>query len=443
MARRPCQNTSRFNQLPRDILAEIFVRCLPKVSLWPVIDGSSTKDVAPLLLCNVCAMWRAVALATPRLWQTLFLDFKRAMPKSKLMEEAVAMTHIWIGRSGALSLTLSLRVKQYGDNRALGEAMLNALLNYELRWEHVGFYDLPIPPSQLEHMPCLRTLIMSAFKGTRFPFASCPKLASIRWRFKSAVSSAPLPWHRLTHIHLYGYTSTPDMIFVIRSCPKLIDLNVMLDDVDEVPESLESREIVVNKSLRKLDICVFQPCNPLLRRLTLPALTDIRIELPPPVMGIQKELLSLFSRSKCKLNRMSLENCGFDDVELLECLKHDSCTDLMDLKISGTYSDSPMFTDSVLLALTDMRPVENNLLLPKLACLLLESCLDGSPGKLGTMILSRCTSQDEAVQLKHLNVYSANIDEQDVLLLELAKSRGLDVSIDLAEDGFLLAQSVY
>src|SRR6266576_18067 len=91
-----CQDAeeSRFNRLPRDILAEIFVQCLPEVRLWPIICGSSTKDVAPLLLCNVCLMWHAVALATPRLWQTLFLGFGGGVPKSKVKEEAVAMTHI-------------------------------------------------------------------------------------------------------------------------------------------------------------------------------------------------------------------------------------------------------------------------------------------------------------------------------------------------------------
>ncbi|KAF8350993.1 hypothetical protein F5887DRAFT_1278040 [Amanita rubescens] len=437
VARQPCK-TSRFNQLPRDILAEIFVQCLPEVRLWPVIDGRSTKDVAPLLLCNVCFTWRAVALATPRLWQTLFLVFEQAMPKSKV-EEVIAMMHIWIGRSGVLPLTLSLCVEQLRvrqDIQALGKAVLNALFNYMSRWEHVGFSYLPIPPSQLEHMPCLRTLIVPTYEGAQFPFASCPNLARIRWHFKSAVSLAPLPWHQLTYICLDHSMPTQNIIFVIRSCPKLTDLDITLED--EVQESLP-REVVVNKSLRKLQFYTFQTCNQLFKRLALPALTDITIQflsnfIVSMTRGFQKELLGFFSRSKCKLNRMDLDDCGLDNVELLECFRHDSCTALMDLRISNAYN-SPVFTDSVLLALTDKRPRENNLLLPKLAYLSLASCLGGSPSRLGTMILSRCISQDKAVRLQHLNVYCQDLEEGDIILLELAQIQGLEVSLEFyAED---------
>ena len=423
------ESTSCFNQLPRDTLAEIFVRCLPEVSLWPTIVGRSTKNVAPLLLCNVCSTWRTVALATPRLWQTLFLDFKRATPKSKVTEEAVAMTHIWIRRSGVLPLTLSLQVKPCRagkDNHALGEALLNALFNYASRWEHVGFSYLPIPLSQLEHMPCLRTLCVLADESTQFPFASCPKLASIFWYFKSTVSSAPLPWHQLTHIHLDDYTSTPDMIFVIQSCPKLTDLSVTLNE-DEVPESLP-REQLVNKSLRKLQISGLHTSHPLLNRLKLPALTDIQIEVPyeyPVMRGFQEVLLGFFSRSKCKLNRMVLQDCGFNDEELLECLTHYSCTGLVELEIANA-DDAPTFTNAVLLALTDLRPVEHNLLLPKLARLTLDSCVDASPGSVGTMALSRCISQDKVVQFRFLKIAFTDLDEWDIVLLRLAEIRGLD-----------------
>jgi hypothetical protein len=83
------------NQLPIDVLTEIFIQCLPKIKLWPEIKGKSTMDVAPLLLCNVCSSWRALAVSTPCLWQRLFITFRR---ESKQKEEAVSMTHIWIKR---------------------------------------------------------------------------------------------------------------------------------------------------------------------------------------------------------------------------------------------------------------------------------------------------------------------------------------------------------
>jgi len=212
-----------------------------------------------------------------------------------------------------------------------------------------------------------------------------------------------------------------------------MDLDITLKD--EVQESLP-HEVVVNKSLRKMQLYVFQTCNPLLKRFALPALTDISIELVYDLTvthGFHTELLGFFSRSKCKLNRMNLDDCGFDDAELLECLRHDSCTTVMDLRISNAYN-SPMFTDSVLLALTDMRPVENNLLLPKLACLSLESCLGGSPSRLGTMILSRCISRDKAVRLQRLNIFCTDLEEEDIVLLQLAEIQGLEVLLNFDDE---------
>ncbi|KAJ7029406.1 hypothetical protein C8F04DRAFT_875506, partial [Mycena alexandri] len=47
--------------IPLEILAEIFVHCLPE---------RTTPDPkhAPQLLCQICRQFREVAMSTPRLW---------------------------------------------------------------------------------------------------------------------------------------------------------------------------------------------------------------------------------------------------------------------------------------------------------------------------------------------------------------------------------------
>ncbi len=408
------------NQLPGDVLAEIFIQCLPEVKLWPKIQGKSTKDVAPLLLCNVCSLWRALALSIPCLWQQLFITFGR---KSKRKEEAVSMTHIWIKRSGELPLTLGL-TEYIGDD--FRKALLNALVSYASRWEHVNFHHLISLP-QVGHMPCLRSFNMTTHG--EFPFTSCPKLSRISCWYFGRVSSAPLPWPQLTHIKLRFSLSEEQALFIIQSCPKLTDLDVMLFNRD-LRGSL-SREVVANKSLQKLRLGIYDLCDSLLDRLTLPVLTDISIEFMESATthGFQKELLRFFSRSKCKLDRLNLDYCDFDDAELFELLKHDSCTSLIDLRISTSYNP-PILTDTILVALTDAPSAGGGVLLPRLAHLTLGAgaSLGGSPGSLGKMILSRRIPCHKKDQLQSLVIHNlAELDEQDIILLDLAKSQGLDV----------------
>lgn len=88
--------------------------------------------------------------------------------------------------------------------------------------------------------------------------------------------------------------------------------------------------MVVHKGLQKLQLLANDICDPLLGRLMLPSLTDISIysELALPFQTlVQKQLLPFLSRSKCKLDRLHLSDYDF------ECLKHDSCTSLIDLGI--------------------------------------------------------------------------------------------------------------
>ncbi|KAF9042260.1 hypothetical protein BJ165DRAFT_261220 [Panaeolus papilionaceus] len=57
---------SPIRRFPDDVLAEIFIRCLP-------LDGKVVPYHldAPLVFSLVCRQWRAVSLATPQLWSTL------------------------------------------------------------------------------------------------------------------------------------------------------------------------------------------------------------------------------------------------------------------------------------------------------------------------------------------------------------------------------------
>ncbi|KAF8186725.1 hypothetical protein BJ912DRAFT_451306 [Pholiota molesta] len=60
------------NELPYEILWEIFSRCVDQSSARVVMQPNT--KIAPMSLCQVCAPWRAVVLSTPSLWAHLRFD---------------------------------------------------------------------------------------------------------------------------------------------------------------------------------------------------------------------------------------------------------------------------------------------------------------------------------------------------------------------------------
>ncbi|KAJ7634616.1 hypothetical protein FB45DRAFT_470590 [Roridomyces roridus] len=59
---------SPIRRMPADMMQEIFLACLPTHRNC-VMDARE----APLLLGRICSAWRALSLATPRLWASLHI----------------------------------------------------------------------------------------------------------------------------------------------------------------------------------------------------------------------------------------------------------------------------------------------------------------------------------------------------------------------------------
>ncbi|KIL67015.1 hypothetical protein M378DRAFT_159972 [Amanita muscaria Koide BX008] len=147
-------------RLHPEILAEIFTFCL------------STHDVgtnhAPLLLCNVCSSWRALAILTPLLWPNLNLRFKSLVDSN--MQSVVDGIHTWLGRSGILPLTIRLRYFGLEVDFDPVLQVCDALSTYASRWKSL---DVEMPGivfaswPNLDAVPLLHTLrIRSPFDGT-------------------------------------------------------------------------------------------------------------------------------------------------------------------------------------------------------------------------------------------------------------------------------------
>ena len=57
--------------LPQELLGEIFVRCLPEKAFQHI---QPNPLLPPLVFCHVCSSWRKAALGTPQLWCELSIE---------------------------------------------------------------------------------------------------------------------------------------------------------------------------------------------------------------------------------------------------------------------------------------------------------------------------------------------------------------------------------
>ncbi|KAL0950033.1 hypothetical protein HGRIS_010041 [Hohenbuehelia grisea] len=98
--------TSLGRRLPGDVLAEIFLQCLPTEH-----NPACHVDEPPLLFGRVCRSWREVSMSTPRLWAAIHIVVPRVTsPKvySHLIRARCAGIRAWLTRSGGLPLSISL-----------------------------------------------------------------------------------------------------------------------------------------------------------------------------------------------------------------------------------------------------------------------------------------------------------------------------------------------
>ncbi|KAJ7864839.1 hypothetical protein B0H14DRAFT_2183035, partial [Mycena olivaceomarginata] len=129
--------------LPPELLAEIFFFCLPFDE-----DGLPIRadpDEAPLNLCAVCRQWRSIALTTPKLWSSLFLDYLLWHgPVSQALY--VDLCHKWLAR--AQSTPLSISLDMYFP-AAAANLLLDTVIGLSRQWQNIELgenlsYSLPV-----------------------------------------------------------------------------------------------------------------------------------------------------------------------------------------------------------------------------------------------------------------------------------------------------------
>ncbi|KAF8636962.1 hypothetical protein AX17_003138 [Amanita inopinata Kibby_2008] len=422
------------NQFPPEVLTEVFKNCIPK----PGDFTGTPTNVAPLLLCRVCSLWRTSAQSTPELWKMMNICITRETEVG--LEDVARFITTCLERSGTLPLTIHVKIPTLIPKATI-HPIFTSLREHASRWESVSIqqpYSSCVISPTTDELPLLQCFKFSYGRNhsdehPSLPFVSAPRLTSLRWPHLLPVIEYPsVPWHRLRHVEFRSGLSPYTVVEILRNCPELLELNVSIDKALGSDGLLPCKSRVLHRQLCKFDIMIGEGCALLLDSLTLPALRDLSLLTytspadNPAVQTLHEQLLRLFSRSECTLNKLSLLLCRFDASMLQECFRHKSLAMLTRLEIEARDPSKSMFTDDVLCDLTCIPCAGYGMLIPKLSSLSLRNCLSASPGTLGRMILSRCPGPEkEGDRLKHFLLVEQRLHADDKEYIDEACLQGL------------------
>ncbi|KAJ7051850.1 hypothetical protein C8F01DRAFT_1173098 [Mycena amicta] len=309
--------------IPAEITAEILCHV-----------ASSCRNEWLLAATSVCALWRSIALSTPRLWNV----FNNCPGRGRPYRIPTPLLQRWLPRSGRLPLNLTVRVQFDGEhNVALAE-----MAKHISRWRRVILFQTTCWHGGLdEEQPRPSLALHGDVPLPNLDADSCPKWRSVVLCGSSIVPSALLPLlANVTYLTLHNVAS---------AVVSRVLLHTTAVEILSVEASHLEFPIVL-----PLVHTLYHGAPALLHHLTLPALKNLHISrwcLPPP-----EALKRFLARSRCTLQLVHLENCRENGVlGLLHTLPsftdltvnlHDSPAD--DNKIVLTFLDA--FAEGAILA---------------------------------------------------------------------------------------------
>ncbi|KAJ7246531.1 hypothetical protein B0H12DRAFT_756766 [Mycena haematopus] len=310
--------------LPPEITSEIFFHCLPTKRQADIVNPKE----APLLLMQVCGLWRNIAISTPELWATF--DIEIGWPEPHLLE----VGETWLGRAHERPLSIKLsscgvlsdvdHIDRFMSTLWGRSPWIRAL---ELKLA-VEDFDIVDSPFRSPDFRVLRTLSIRLEKGLgghthdlaplelfRNASTLCEVLSEVPPSFIS------LPWHQLTKFTGEIYTIA-ECLEALRLMPTLTHCAFAAFDLSStsparsffhsdaaVPQN--DLELLMHPNIQHLELFGSTSDHALLANsacilgfLTLPALRTLEIR------GVkdydQMVLDSFLSRSSPPLRKLSI-----------------------------------------------------------------------------------------------------------------------------------------
>jgi uncharacterized small protein (DUF1192 family) len=192
---------SRARRMPRDVVEEIFIHCLPADR-----NAAMSASEAPVLLGRICSAWRQISMSTPQLWSSLHFPFPKIdllmSHEFDLLKRRIEVAKGWLNRSGSRPLSLSfwapntrfMFMERVGVEQAIMELM-EIFTAHSRQWKSI---DIALPDFTL--LPSVSTLTEADFPMLR-------KVELEIWTLESGEEFPAIPMLRTQSIRVIGLAS--------------------------------------------------------------------------------------------------------------------------------------------------------------------------------------------------------------------------------------------
>jgi len=330
--------------MPIEILQDIFIRCLPgppsSRSLYRFLERQVYKpSSAPLLLCQICELWRQCAICLPDLWASLDVYVFMGKPRPSL-----ELAALWLARSGALPLSLGLyqQSDSYDNHVSAGE-VLNIYTRYVHRWFNIQL-DLSGPriprytrllSPQHRSAPMLKHFRMQTSYQVHEDeendlfgiFNNAPRLSNLYVSkipnlSLDGVSAVSVPWSQLVSLKLDYVPSVGTVLHILQKCQDLTDCAIKVDSISgPLP-----RDPIYHLHLISLTLHIdHEQASAFLQHIALPGLARLAIYGKEPLDQYgwpQPKFLGFLERSECRLVHFEIHDTGMRFDEFAECVSN-------------------------------------------------------------------------------------------------------------------------
>jgi hypothetical protein len=296
----PSQFSSAIWQLPTEILAQIFLYCLPEDTFL-----TPTPALAPVLLTQICRRWREIAIGLPSLWCMVQLVgdddwYRRAF-----------FYDMWLKRSRGCPLSLTLQCfADLSEPQSLLQEYIPQISSLQLE-----FFNCD-GPFMMDDFHALKelTIIQYGFDPNRDIDRSLSKLPvnlrklnmpDMMFNRRHLDLFTNSAWARLTHleVNVHGLDAFPH---ILRLCPDLSSITM-----SGIFSPIETPEPINHTNLQSLRMCgdAFWTSNGhfgLFEVITLPNLRVI--EARQIGTWPHEEFKEFLTRSKCPLESLTFHS---------------------------------------------------------------------------------------------------------------------------------------